>query len=214
VSDEPATVYVSEPLQTYLDDAASGKPAPGGGSVSACVGALGAALVAMVGNLTAGREKFAAVDEQARGMIARAEALRARLGRLLQDDTVAYNGVMAAYRMPKDTDEQRGARKRAVQDGLIVAANVPLEICRAAVAVCRLAQTAAEIGNPAAVTDAAIGAVLGEAAAIGAALNVRINLGSIEDCDYVAQANDELARLLAEAAALRAEVLRITDEKL
>jgi formiminotetrahydrofolate cyclodeaminase len=214
VSDEPATIYSSEPLQTYLDDTASGKPAPGGGSVSACVGALGAALVAMVGNLTVGREKFAAVEEAAADMVARAEALRARLQRLLQDDTVAYNGVIAAYRMAKDTDEQKAARKRAVQDGLIVAANVPLEICRAAVEVCRLAHTAAEIGNPAAVTDAGIGAVLGEAAAIGAALNVRINLGSIEDCGYVAQANDELGRLLAEATSLRAEVLRITDEKL
>lgn len=214
MSDPGATIYCVEPLQTYLDDAASGKPAPGGGSVSACVGALGAALVAMVGNLTLGKEKFADVEEPTRAFVAAAEDVRARLEVLLQDDTVAYNGVIAAFRLPKETDEEKAARKTAVQAGLIMAADVPLGICRAAVEVCRLAQTAAAIGNPAAVTDAGIGAVLGEAAAQGAALNVRINLGSIEDHAYVESADAELDSLLAEAAALRAEVLRITHEKL
>jgi formiminotetrahydrofolate cyclodeaminase len=214
VSDESATIYSRAPLQTYLDDAASGKPAPGGGSVSACVGALGAALVAMVCNLTIGKEKFAAVESEMKELVAKADAVRAWLQLLLQEDTEAYEGVIAAYRLPQDTDEQKVARKQAVQAGLIVAANVPLDICRAALEVCRLATTAARLGNPAAITDAGIGALLGEAAAVGAALNVRINLGSIEDCDYGQRAADELRRILDETAALRAEVLRITDDKL
>jgi formiminotetrahydrofolate cyclodeaminase len=214
VSDEGAIIYSQEPLQTYLDDAASGKPAPGGGSVSACAAALGAALVAMVGNLTAGKEKFAAVDAQARQLVAAANELRARLERLLQEDTVAYNGVIQAYHLPKDTEEQKAARHQAVQDGLIVAAGVPMEICRAAVKVCRLAIEAAQIGNPAAITDAGIGGILGEAAVVGAALNVRINLGSIEDRGFVERSQAELDQLLAEAASLRAEALRITNEKL
>jgi len=213
VSDGP-TIYASEPLQVYLDDAASKKPAPGGGSVSACVGALGAALVAMVCNLTQGREKFADVETEIVALVGQADDARARLEQLLQDDTTAYNGVIAAFKMPKDTDEEKAARKAAVQAGLVVAADVPLEICRVAVDVCRLAKVAAELGNPQAVTDAGIGAILGEAAVVGAALNVRINLGSIEDCDYTLAAAAEIDKIEAEAAALRAEVLAITLSKL
>lgn len=211
---ETPTVYAAELLHVYLDDAASKKPAPGGGSVSACVGALGAALVSMVCNLTRGREKFAAVEEQMQELVVRSEDARAKLEELLQDDTTAYNGVIAAYRMPKETEAEAAARRAAVQAGLIAAATVPLDICRVALEVCRLSRTAAELGNPQAVTDAGIGAVLGEAAVVGAALNVRINLGSIEDPAYVATAAAEIDTLEAEAAALRAEVLGITKSKL
>ena len=213
MSDGP-TIYASETLQTYLDDAASKKPAPGGGSVSACVGALGAALVAMVCNLTQGREKFAGVESEIVALVAEAESDRAKLEKLLQDDTTAYNGVIDAYKMPKDTDAEKAARKAAVQAGLVVAADVPLEICRVAVDICRLSKVAAELGNPQAVTDAGIGAILGEAAVVGAALNVRINLGSIEDCDYTGAAAAEIDKIEAEAAALRDEVLAITLSKL
>jgi formiminotetrahydrofolate cyclodeaminase len=213
VSDAP-TIYSTEPLQVYLDDAAANKPAPGGGSVSACVGALGAALVSMVCNLTVGREKFADVDAEMTTLVAASEAARARLEQLLQDDTTAYNGVITAFKMPKDTDAEKAARKAAVQAGLIIAADVPLEICKVAVEVCRLSKTAAELGNPQAVTDAGIGAILGEAAVVGAALNVRINLGSIEDCDYTSAAAAHIDEIQAEAAALRAEVLGITLSKL
>jgi formiminotetrahydrofolate cyclodeaminase len=213
VSDTP-TIYASETLRTYLDDAASSKPAPGGGSVSACVGALGAALVSMVCNLTRGREKYAAVEGEVQELVRKAEAARAELEQLLQDDTVAYNGVIAAYKLPKETEAEQAARSQAVQDGLVVAANVPLDICRVAVEVCRLAKTAAEVGNPQAVTDAGIGAILGEAAVVGAALNVKINLGSIKDDAYVRKADAEIDAIQAEAAALRAEVLALTLAKL
>ena len=214
MSDESATIYAKEPLQTYLDDAASGKPAPGGGSVSACVGALGAALVSMVCNLTRGREKFAAVEAQVQDLVVRSETARARLEQLLQDDTVAYNGVIDAYRLPKRTEEQQAARHRAIQDGLIVAANVPLEIVRVALEVCRLAKTAAEIGNPAAVTDAGIGAILGEAAVQGASLNVEINMASIDDVGYVRRVGAELQEAIEESARLRLEATAITLNKL
>jgi formiminotetrahydrofolate cyclodeaminase len=214
VSDDSATIYAQEPLLAYLDDAASGKPAPGGGSVSACVGALGAALVSMVCNLTRGREKYAEVEAQVRDLVARSEAARTRLLQLLQDDTVAYNGVIDAYRLPKDTEDERATRHKAVQDGLIVAANVPLEIVRVALEVCRLAVTAAEIGNPAAVTDAGIGAILGEAAVQGASLNVEINMGSIDDVDYVRRVGAELQEAIGESARLRSEAIAITVNKL
>ena len=208
------TIYATEPLQVYLDDAAANKPAPGGGSVSACAGALGAALVSMVCNLTRGREKFADVEAEIVAIVEASEAARHRLEQLLQEDTTAYNGVIAAYKMPKETAEDQAARSQAVQDGLIVAADVPLEICRVAVEVCRLARDAAGIGNPQAVTDAGIGAILGEAAVVGAALNVRINLGSIKDEAYVAKAAAEIDEIQADAAALRAETHEITLSRL
>ena len=211
---EAPTIYAREALQVYLDDAAADKPAPGGGSVSACAGALGAALVSMVCNLTRGREKFAAVEAEIVALVEASEAARGRLEQLLQEDTTAYNGVIAAYRMPKETAEEQAARGQAIQDGLIIAADVPLEICRVAVEVCRLAKVAAGIGNPQAVTDAGIGAILGEAAVVGAALNVRINLGSIKDEAYVAKAAAEIDEIQAAAAALRAEVLAITLSRL
>jgi len=213
VSDAP-TMYCTEPLQVYLDDAAANKPAPGGGSVSACAGALGAALVSMVCNLTRGREKFAAVETEIVTLVAASEAARGRLEQLLQEDTTAYSGVITAYKMPKDSEDEQAARSQAIQDGLIIAADVPLEICRVAVEVCRLAKVAAGLGNPQAVTDAGIGAILGEAAVVGAALNVKINLGSIKDQAYVAKAAAEIDEILAEAAALRAETLEITLAKL
>ena len=213
MSDGP-TIYASEPLQVYLDDAACNKPAPGGGSVSACVGALGAALVSMVCNLTLGKEKFAGVQAEIAALVAATEAARARLEKLLQDDTTAYSGVIQAYKLPKDTDAEKAARTAAVQAGLIIAANVPLEICKVALEVCRLSKTAAELGNPGAVTDAGIGAILGEAAVVGGALNVRINLGSIEDSDYVETAAAQIDTMQKEAAALREEVLAITLAKI
>jgi len=214
VSEQGPTVYAHEALPVYLDDAASGKPAPGGGSVSACVGALGAALTSMVCNLTIGKEQFATVETRMKEVLVASEAARARLQELLQEDTTAYSGVLVAYRLPKDTPEQKAARHKAVQDGLIIAADVPLEICRVALEACRLAKVAAELGNANAVTDAGIGALLGEAAAVGAALNVRINLGSIEDETYVRETAAELDAILAEAGALRAEVLATTLAKI
>jgi formiminotetrahydrofolate cyclodeaminase len=214
VSDEQGTYYPGVALRGYMDAAASSAPAPGGGSVSATVGALGAALVSMVCNLTLGKEKFAAVEAQVKELVEQAEQLRRELTLLLQNDTTAYNGVIAAYRLPKQTDAEKAARHAAVQEGLINAADVPLDICRAAVRVCRLARTAAEIGNPAAVTDAGCAVLFGEAAAQGAALNVEINLGSIEDETYTRRAADEVSRILSEAAALRAGVLATTRDKL
>jgi formiminotetrahydrofolate cyclodeaminase len=214
VSAEDATYYPGVPLRGYMDAAASSAPAPGGGSVSATVGALGAALVSMVCNLTLGKEKFAHLEGQVKELVEGAEQLRRELILLLQNDTTAYNGVIAAYRLPKETDDEKAARHAAVQKGLIHAADVPLDICRAAVRVCRLARTAAEVGNPAAVTDAGCAVLFGEAAAQGAALNVEINLGSIEDAAYRRAAADEVAGILAEAAALRTEVLKTTREKL
>ena len=169
----------------------------------------------MVCNLTLGKEKFAAVEDQVKEAVEQAEQVRRKLILLLQNDTTAYNGVIAAYKLPKETEEEKAARHAAVQKGLIDStADVPLDICRAALRVCRLSRIAAEIGNPAAVTDAGCAALFGEAAAQGAALNGVINLGSIEDEAYRRIAADEVAAILYETADLRTEVLKTTRAKL
>jgi formiminotetrahydrofolate cyclodeaminase len=206
--------FSSLSVSAFLDALASAEPTPGGGTAAAMAGAMGVSLLTMVAGLS--RTRGNTDEERAALADVRAQLtpLRAALEDCADRDTEAFNHVMAAYRLPKGTDEEKAARKAAVQAGLIIAADVPLEICRVAVEVCRLSKVAAEKGNPQAVTDAGIGAILGEAAVVGAALNVRINLGSIEDCDYTSAAAAEIDRIEAEAAALRAEVLAITLSKL
>jgi len=214
VTDEKGVYFPGESLCMYMDAAASSEPAPGGGSVSAAAGAFGASLVAMVCNVTIGKDKYAAVEEQINELISQAEPLRRELTGLIQDDTTAYSGVISAYRMPKDTDAEKAARHAAIQENLVRAANVPLDICRASLRVCEMAKVAAEIGNPNAATDAGVAALLSEAAAQGAALNVEINLHQIEDEEYRGSALAEVTDLLAKAAALREEVLIATFAKL
>ena len=130
---EAPTIYSSEPLQVYLDDAAEQEAGARRRQRLGLRRRPRRRPRRMVCNLTRGREKFADVEDEIVVLVAASEAARGRLEQLLQEDTTAYNGVITAYKMPKETAEEQAARKAAVQDGLIIAADVPLEICRAAV---------------------------------------------------------------------------------
>ena len=185
-------------LGDWMDAVASSSPAPGGGTVSAVAGAMAAALAAMVGRLTIGRKKYAAVDGEFRSLLDRAESLRVRLMRLGDEDAAAFNAVSAAYALPK---EPEGPRKDAIQKALIGAAKVPLETLRAARDVAALAARAAEAGNRNAVSDAGVGAMLAGAAAKGAAYNVRINVAGMPNPTEAAELVAEAKRLIAEAEA-------------
>jgi glutamate formiminotransferase/formiminotetrahydrofolate cyclodeaminase len=192
-----------EPTLTEFTAAvASASPAPGGGSVVAHVGALAAALTQMMAGLTAGRPKFAAVDAEMRAMARAAEALAATLATLVERDAVAYGAVSAAYKLPKAPPpaEATTLRAQAITDALLGAAAVPLETARAATQVAALAATAAEKGNPNAVSDAGVAALLAEAACRGAAYNVRINIAALEDRAKGQALVQEANRLVAEAA--------------
>ncbi len=191
-------------LGDWMDAVASVSPAPGGGTVSAVAGGMAAALAAMVGRLTVGRKKYAAVDGEFRALVEQAEALRVRLMRLGDEDAAAFNAVSAAYGMPKEPDAPRRA---AIQQALLAAARVPLETLRAARAVAALAARAAEAGNRNAVSDAGVGALLAGAAARGAAYNVRINVASMPEPGEAAPLAEEARRLVAEA---EADVARAT----
>jgi glutamate formiminotransferase/formiminotetrahydrofolate cyclodeaminase len=156
-------------------------PTPGGGSVAAYAGALAAALAQMVAGLTAGRKKFADVDAVMRDAGTRAAALVARLKDLVSLDAQSYAAVSSAYKLPKDTPEQKAQRDAAITASLIGASEVPLETARACAAVAGLAELVASKGNPSAVSDAGVSALLAEAACRGAAYNVRINVAALAD---------------------------------
>lgn len=201
-------------LSTFLDDLASGEPTPGGGSAAALAGALGAALAAMVAHLTVGRKRYVDVDAQMQAVLAGAEALRGRLTSLVAEDAQAYEQVRAAYRLPKETDEQQAARQAAVQAAMRAASLTPLQTMHASLAALRLLEQAATLGNVNAATDGAVGALLAQAGLAGAALNVRVNLSGIDDTDFTAECEQSVAVLQAEAAAIVTRVLAAVEARL
>jgi glutamate formiminotransferase/formiminotetrahydrofolate cyclodeaminase len=166
-----------EEKEDFLEEVASGKPTPGGGSAAAYVGALAAGLVSMVARLTRGKKGYSAVEEDMDQILAEAEELRFALREAVDQDTEAFNQVMAAYRIPKEESD----REDRIQAATLHAAEVPLDVARKALRVSELALIAAESGNKNAITDAGAGAALAGAALVSAGYNVRINLNSILD---------------------------------
>jgi len=189
-----------ETLSGFVEAVASSAPVPGGGSVVAHVGALGAALAEMVAGLTIGRKKYVAVEGEMKELAARAVTLGARLAALVKEDSDSYALVSAAYKLQKETPVQVAARDAAIQAALMKAAAVPLETARACVAVAKLAASCAQNGNTNAVSDAGVAALLAEAACKGAAYNVRINVSSMSDPHAGRELADEAAALVHECA--------------
>ncbi len=165
-----------ESITAFTASVAAPTPDPGGGTVAALAGSLGAALVQMVAGLTVGRKKYAAVDAEMKELGLRANYLVRRLGELKDEDAAAYKLVSEAYKLPKDSPTQQTARDAAIQSGLMRAAEVPLETARWCAEVAELAAICAEKGNSNAVSDSGVAALLAEAACRGAAYNVRINV--------------------------------------
>lgn len=163
----------------FLDALAAGTAAPGGGSASAYAGAAGAALVAMVARLTIGKKKYGAVEAQMQAILERAEALRASMQRAVELDADAFNAVMDAYRLPKDTPEQRAERDQAIESAMLAAAQAPLNVAEMAVEVLELAHQVIAKGNLNAISDGASGAAMARAALNGSGLNVRINVNNL-----------------------------------
>jgi glutamate formiminotransferase/formiminotetrahydrofolate cyclodeaminase len=196
-----AAVSGGESLASFVASVAAPTPAPGGGSVSAHVAALGSALAQMVAGLTVGKKKYAAVDAEMKALALDASAVRITLTDLVARDAAAYDGVMQAYTLPRDTDEQVAARVAAIDAALLHAARVPLDTARACADVARLAATAATKGNSNAVSDAGVAALLADAGCRGAAYNVRINVSSLSDRAMGAPLLKELAVIVAETRA-------------
>jgi len=198
--------YMKRPLEEYLADASSNAPTPGGGSVSALAAALGTTMASMAANFTVGKKKYADVEEEVRGLLARLAEARDRLTAAVQADTEAYAKVSAAYGMPKSSDEEKAARKVAIQAGLKAAMQPPLEALRASRAAMTATRRLLDVANKNLITDVGVAAILLEAAARGAYLNVAINLKSLKDEETVAAARAECDEALSEMATSAAEV--------
>ena len=195
-------------VRELLDRLSSSDPVPGGGSAAALAGAMGASLVSMVAALTAGRAEYAEAGDAAREIGEAASSLRDELIELAQRDSDAYQAVVTARRLPRETDEQRLARARAMSSAIVQAAEVPLRTARVAREALELAGRIAPIGNRNAVSDAGVAALLSAAAIRGAILNVRINLPYLpEDAPIGAEVGAELSRLEQETTTLEAAAL-------
>lgn len=207
-------MYIEKPLRHFMDKLASKSPEPGGGSVAALTGALGAALISMVANLTLGKEKYKDVQPQIEELLKQSEKLREEMQELIQKDTEAYGALSEVYKMPKNTEEEKAVRAAKMQEALKKACQVPFEIGVKSLAIARLAKRAAEIGNTAAVSDAGVAVLLARACAESAALNVKINVNSIKDQEYNTSTWTRMQDVLKEVSALEKEVMEITYKKM
>jgi formiminotetrahydrofolate cyclodeaminase len=187
-------------IATFLDDLASEHPTPGGGGAAALSGAIGAALVSMVANLTIAKKNYEAVSEELEAVNAKATALRAELTRAIEEDVAAFNAVMSAYGLPRGTDEEKAKRTTAIQAALKDATQAPLRAVKACFEVIRLSAIAAKKGNFNVISDAGVAVLCANAGLRSAALNVFINAKAIKDRDFAEKQIAEVNALLAQAA--------------
>jgi formiminotetrahydrofolate cyclodeaminase len=185
-----------EHIKDFLDELASASATPGGGSAAALTGAMGAALVSMVCNVTIGKRRFGDVEQELQGVRKESESLRHRLLDLAEADSEAFDQVMAAYRLPKETDDEHAAHKAVIQRALKQATQVPLETAIACAAVLELIDQVLPKVNPNALSDGGAAALLAEAGMRGAQLNVTINLADIRDADFAGEKQRELDDVL------------------
>jgi len=195
-------------VDQFLERLASGDPTPGGGSASALAGALGAALVSMVCNLTVGREKYAAHDAEVREILAESGQLVETLRDGIDQDAAAYDKVMAAFRLPRVSEEEKAARQAAIQTATQAASLVPLALVEASAQVIEQAERAVGKTNANAASDLAVAALLGAAALDGAAANVEINLSGLKDTAVRAEI---AGRLAAARTGRREQAARVVE---
>lgn len=211
-------LLVDKTVKDFVAQVASNEPAPGGGSVAALVASLGAALTSMVGELTVGRKKYESLSDDEKKIVddslAATKPLIERLNELVDEDTNAFNDFMTALKMPKETDEEKATRKAAMQEGIKKAIVVPLDASKTSLEILKLSKPLAVYGNQNAITDAGVGALLACAGVEGAAFNVLINLGDVDDAKYVEDMKKECKQLVDEAKALRDEAVEIVYQAL
>lgn len=203
-------------FEEILDDIGSDSPAPGGGSVSALAAALSGSLVAMVANLTMGREKYREVEAEMSDVAKSSANLRQRAVELYEGDVAAFNQVMQAFRLPRGNEVEKGQRSKAIEEALDGAIRVPMELARISLRLLELCVIVASRGNPSAASDAGVSALMASAALEGAAMNVRINLASLRgDARGRREAlSVELDTLEREGAILRGSALAAVNRNL
>lgn len=198
----------------FIDELSSKAPVPGGGGAAAFVGSLGVALGSMVGNLTVGKEKYAAVEEDIQILLKKSEALIMRLNQLVQKDAAVFEPLAKAYGMPVDTAEERAEKERVLQDALVQATKVPLAIAECSLDGVRLLEQYAKKGSRLALSDAGVGAVLCKAAIQGSKLNVLTNLKLMKDQALKTELKNKMNAVEVEGLKLADEIYRYVEEQL
>ncbi len=201
-------MLIERTLADFAERAASKEPVPGGGSVSAYIGALGAALGAMAGRFTEGRKGFEDHAPTLAAEVARLDELRQRLEDLVDVDAQAYTGLSAAFKLPRGSEDEKQARREAIQTGLQAAMEPPLEMCRACVGGLELLDTLRQHVNPNLASDVAVGAYALAAAFRGASVNVLVNRAGIKDPAIRERVSKEGAALAEQATALEARIIK------
>jgi formiminotetrahydrofolate cyclodeaminase len=201
-------------VEKFLDDLASGNPTPGGGSAAAIMGAMGAALVSMVCNVTIGKKGYETVEAEMRSVLGESERVRRRLTAMVAEDIAAFDSILAAYKLPKSSEEDKAVRAAAIQAGLRRATEVPLDCARVCAEVIALSRRASERGYLNVISDGGVGVLAGYTGLRSAALNVYINAPALKDRVFAAQATAELEKLLEFCGAESEAVYKIVRDKL
>ena len=207
-------MLIDKKISNFLDELASNSPTPGGGSVAALAGALGAGLISMVGNLTVGKKKYEDVEEDIKKIIGSSEKLRCELSQLIEEDVKVFNNFMATYKMPKETEDEKKIRTEKIQESLIEAAKVPLKVAYKCLDVLSLSKEVAEKGNINVVSDAGVAVLMAEAALESAILNVKINLRMIKDEKIKEELSSSIKELLLKEEGQKEKVLEIVEAKI
>jgi len=201
-------------VSNFLGELASNSPTPGGGSVAALAGALGAALISMVGNLTAGKKKYKNIEEDIKKIVSSSEKLRYELSQLIEEDVKAFNNFMATYKMPKETEDEKRMRTEKIQEALIEAAKVPLKTAYKCLDIMILSREVAEKGNVNLISDVGVAVLMAEAALESAVLNVKINLRMIKDEKVRTELSSSIEEILLKEKGQKEKVLEIVEEKI
>ena len=207
-------MLIEKKINNFLEELASSSPTPGGGSVAALVGALGAALLSMVGNLTIGKKKYLDVEEDFKKIVSKTEKLRMDLSRLVDEDIKVFNEFMVIFKMPRNTDSEKKLRSEKMQEALLLAAQVPLETGFKCLDVISLSEEVAQKGNANVISDAGVAVLLADAALESAILNVKINLKMIKDENVKEKLKSSLTELKSKKEGLKEKIINIVEKRM
>ncbi len=195
----------------FIEKTASNEPVPGGGSVAALSGSIAVALAEMVANLTVGKKKYVDVQDDMKEVLSALEGKRKELINLIDKDATSFDGVMKAFKMPKETEEEKALRAAKIEEETKYASSVPLETAKVAFSILEYSKIVVEKGNKNAVTDGAVSAMMARTAVLSAIMNVRINLGGIKDKEFVEKLTNEVNELEKNAIEKEKEILDLVE---
>lgn len=207
-------MLIKKSCEEFIEVLASREPVPGGGGAAALVGAVGMALGNMVGNLTVGKQKYKDVEKEVYEIMGKARTLQDNLLKLVDKDAVVFKDVAVAYKMPKETEEQKKKKEEVLEKALKKACSVPLEIMKNATEAIKLQRRLADIGSKLAISDVGVGTYCLKAALLSGRLNVIINLNGIKDQEFVKKTYEEMDQLVRKSIEIADEANRIVEERL